>query len=362
MKRIPLLTLLATALLGTSLLVGCKNDKLSSQEYVDKFTVDVCQAIVECNCEYPYGQLYDHCLAQLVTNGEALVELNDVEGLSFDGECAQQAIDNINELGCSVPVGDPDAECEQPCKIWHGPMGEGGTCTSVNGYDNCKQGLVCGGDGVCVNPCAEPDLPNLNELCAPQYGCDEGLYCDAETTPLTPTCAALPNEGEPCIDSAFFGYLCNEDLFCDDVTDPDAPTCAALPGLDEECPDLACQEGLYCDTAAMPFVCADIPTLGEDCPNFQCDAPYQCEEGTCVEPDPAVCGYYGGLPADEGGTTDATNTTDPTTDTTDATTDTGGACNVDEVQCVESLECIPLTWVCDGTTDCADGSDEATCG
>lgn len=356
MKRIQLLTLLGTAILG---LAACKSESLSSHEYVEKFTVEVCQAVVTCNCEYPYGQLYDHCLAQLLTAGDALVELNAVEGLSFDGECAQELIDDVEALGCSVPVGDPDAKCERPCKLWHGPMGEGGTCTTINGYDNCKQGLVCGGDGTCINPCAEPDLPNLGELCSTQYGCDEGLYCNADDQPLTPTCASLPGDGRPCIDSDLFGYLCDEGLMCDTVTDPDAPTCVGLPDLGEECPSFACDEGLYCDNSAMPAVCAELPTLGEACPTFACEAPYVCDGETCIEPPPAVCGYYGGLPPDEG----ETGTSDATTDATDTgTSDTGGACNADEFQCLESLECVPITWVCDGASDCADGSDEAFCG
>lgn len=37
-------------------------------------------------------------------------------------------------------------------------------------------------------------------------------------------------------------------------------------------------------------------------------------------------------------------------------------CKPDEFACRSaSGECVPLTWVCDQTTDCQDGSDEANC-
>ncbi|MFV8749770.1 LDL receptor domain-containing protein [Nannocystaceae bacterium ST9] len=357
-SRFTRVALLCLSVVGLS---ACKNEETSVDEYVTQFALQVCTGVEECDCEYPEGKLYDHCLAQLAVTGETLSELNSVEGLQFDGECAQRFIDTVDELGCGVPNFDPDAECEKPCKIWHGPMGSGGTCTSINGYDNCKQGLVCSNE-VCVDPCAEPDLPNLNELCAPEYGCDEGLYCDVESEPLAPTCARLPGENETCIEYQFGGWLCGEGLFCDLTNDP---VCLALPGLGDECPNFECEEGLYCDTNEAPATCAAPPTLGQDCPLGLCQAPYVCDvDQVCAEPQPAVCGYYGGLPPDQGDgdTTDATTDTTGDGDTTDTTdTTTGGGCAVDEFQCIESLECIPGTWLCDGVSDCADGSDEAAC-
>lgn len=305
------------ALLGVSLgLVACKDDGIDTGQYAEAWPAAVCDAVLVCNCDYPNGALLDHCLAQLGVGASTLAELNDVEGLSFDGVCAQKEIDAVGSLGCGVVIPDPDAQCKTPCKLWHGPMGKGATCTSINGYDNCKQGLTCG-EGVCVNPCAEPDLPNVGQACAPQYGCAEGAWCDGETTPLFPVCAALPGAGVPCVESDF-GFLCAEDLFCD-MSEPDAPVCAALPGLGDECPDGACAEGLFCDTDEMPFVCANPPTLGEDCPLGFCEAPFLCDGGECIQPRPAVCGNYGGLPEDDGGNT----TIDPTTNSASGPVDTG---------------------------------------
>lgn len=272
---------------------GCKDENIDVNGFVNAWSERVCDAVVDCNCEYPGGSAYDHCVSQLGVGGSTEAELNKVEGLSFDGACAQEQIDRIGSLGCGVFVPDPNAKCERPCKVWHGPMGTGATCTTINGYDNCAQGLTCDG-GVCVNPCAEPDLPSIGESCAPGFGCEEGAWCDTASMPLVPTCKALPSAGEPCL-AAEFGYACGEGLQCD-LSDADAPVCATLPGEGEECPDGICGENLLCDTSAAPAVCATAPALGETCSLGICAAPNLCEGGVCVEPRPQVCGFYGGVP------------------------------------------------------------------
>ena len=104
----------------------------------------------------------------------------------------------------------------------------------------------------CFNPCAEPDLPNIGEGCAPEYGCEEGAFCDTTSDALYPTCRALPTDTMPCFETGFGDYLCAEGLFCDFNTDPDNPVCTAPPGLGEECPDFVCDAGLYCDSSAGP--------------------------------------------------------------------------------------------------------------
>jgi hypothetical protein len=358
------------ALFGLSLgVLACKDENIDTGQYVDSWSSTVCDAVVACSCDYPNGALYDHCLAELGVSGSTLAELNHVEGLKFDGECAQKEIDAIGSLGCEVPLPDPDAECKTPCKVWYGPMGKGGTCTSINGYDNCKQGLSCG-EGACVDPCDEPNLPKVGQACAPAYGCVEDAYCDTMTTPLYPTCAALPKAGVPCVDTDF-GLLCAKDLVCD-TSDPGAPVCAALPGVGEECPVGVCAEGLYCNNAQNPAVCAQAPTLGDACPLGLCEAPYQCEDAECVKPRPAVCGYYGGVPdgiesatgMDSGPTDSGPGTGGPDTGGLDTSgSDTGGAdvgdcCTAhDTPGCtnVEIAACVCMT----ETACCTDLWDEA---
>jgi hypothetical protein len=272
----------------------------------------VCDAVVECSCDYPGGSDYDHCLQQLGVGASSMAELNDVEGLRFDGECADRQVSEIGKLGCGVFMPDPDAECERPCKVWHGPMGEGATCASVNGVDNCHQGLVCDG-GVCVNPCAEPDLPRIGEPCASQFGCVEGAWCDDVRVPLFPKCEPLPTETMPCLGPEQ-GFACNVGLLCD-TTDPNAPVCVAPPALGEECPTGTCATDLFCDNTSVPAVCANPPALGDLCPQGLCAAPNLCEGGLCVEPRPQVCGFYGGVPEglDPTGAETGVETTGPAT-------------------------------------------------
>ena len=37
-------------------------------------------------------------------------------------------------------------------------------------------------------------------------------------------------------------------------------------------------------------------------------------------------------------------------------------CRRDEKMCTDGKSCIHRNWICDGTPDCSDGSDEAGCG
>lgn len=315
--------LLALSVVG---LFACKSET-SVEAYIDQAAQDICEAVIACNCEYPNGALYEHCLGQLTVDYNAASQLNLVDGLSFDGKCADEGLAQIKDLGCGVFVGDPDAKCEQPCKIWYGPVSKGGTCTTVNGFDNCKQGLTCSGEGVCKNPCAEPDVPGIGEVCGSLLGCVEGAYCDLEAG-LNPICQALPTVGLPCTTPE---GLCAEGLYCD-AADPAKPVCTPLPALNEEC-TFQCAANLYCDTTQSPSICAPVPTLGQECALGVCQAPYVCNsKSVCADPPPPICGAYQGLPVEE--------------------------CGADEFTCASGA-CIPVAKACDMAMDCADGSDEA---
>lgn len=344
-------------------LISCKSEGIEVGQYVDDLTETVCTAVIACSCEYPNGAAYQHCVTQLGVAGDTQAELNRVDGLSYDGECAEAAVNQIGELGCGTPTFDPDAECARPCKIWHGPMGVGGTCTVINGSnDNCKQGLTCDGN-VCVDPCAEPNLPTIGQPCATNFGCADGSFCDGESAPLTPTCVGLPILGQPCADTGF-GFACAPAYVCDEFTDPAEPTCIALPGLGDECPTFDCATGLFCDSSEAPATCAAFPSLGDDCPLGVCAAPYYCDaqDAVCVQPPPAICGFYSGLPEDSGDGDGDTTTDDGTDDLTtlDGTDTDGGGCIIGEFTCMNG-NCIPVDYVCDTEDDCGDLSDEIDC-
>lgn len=351
--------LLALSLTG---LLACK--ETSVDEFIDKTSKDVCEAVIACDCKYPNGASLDHCIGQLTVNFDSLAQVNLVEGLSFDGDCADQSAADLKDLACGVAVSDPDAECEAPCKVFHGPVGKGGTCTTINGNDNCKQGLVCDGDGVCVNPCAKPDLPAIDEVCGALLGCAEGAYCDLDV--LTPVCVALPAVGMPCTDDS----RCDESLLCNGEK-----TCVALPGLGVECVEFQCARDLYCDVTMSPGVCAAVPKLGEPCPLGACAAPLVCGTGSklCQEPPPQICGSYGGLPQADceanqftcndgacigiGLACDGMAQCDDGSDEAPINGNCGAGCAVDEFTCLDG-SCVDLGAQCDNNVDCPDGSDE----
>jgi hypothetical protein len=143
-----------------------------------------------------------------------------------------------------------------------------------------------------------PKLPLLLE-------CDTGpganLYCD----PVGKTCKQLPADGDPCLYPLPPGVSaqCNPDpalrLVCDHGTGTTGGgTCRAPAGVGQSCRNLACDEGLYCDSST--FVCKTLPTLGQSCStsSFRCaepffcntsQSPYVCDEPasigeTCVSP------------------------------------------------------------------------------
>jgi hypothetical protein len=303
-RRFSLARLFGALGLASLALAACKEEGIDMDAFPDAAAQTVCQAVInECDCQYENPGTYDLCVAILTAGGVGQIEAIDGTGLAFDGVCAQEAIDGIDGLNCKTPAdlaGDEGA-CERPCKIWYGPMGKGGTCTSVQGNDNCKQGLTCGPNQICVDPCDEDDVPGVGEACFLGV-CEAGAYCDDFNNPLQPVCVALPTDGQPCFEDPNEGfYRCAPNHFCDQATDPANPVCVELPGLGEACPGSVCSEDLICDAVSDPLnpVCIDRPDLGEECFQFQCDFGLACDTDVdpaiCVNLPPVVCNYYDGI-------------------------------------------------------------------
>jgi len=291
------------AALASFVLSACQDKGIDIDAFPEAGARTVCQAVInECDCDYDNPGTFDLCVAVLTAGAVGQNEALDGTGLSYDGVCAQEIIDDIDDLNCKTPadlVGEGDA-CEAPCKLWYGPMGKGATCTSVPGFDNCKQGLECGGNQICVDPCDEDEVPGVGDTCF-LGECEDGAYCDDFTDPLQPVCVALPTEGEACFEDPDEGFFrCAPDHICDEATDPANPVCVLLPDLGEACPNFACRDDLLCDATdpANPQ-CAPRPGLGEECLNFQCDEGLACdtdqEPAVCVNLPPVVCNFYDGV-------------------------------------------------------------------
>lgn len=256
---------------------------IKEKDYPDEVAKVVCDLIYDCNCDSTMEPTAskDQCEAAIKESTELAQEIARVDGLTYDDECAEDGLNNVSDIGCTTPVGDPDAKCEKPCKLYYGPVGKGGSCNvSMSGYDNCAQGLSCDSDGICVNPCAEVDYPKIGETCFANQ-CEEGAYC-LYTGVGFPTCTALPTDGQPCSPD----FECADDHTCDQSMGLPG-TCMAIPGLGDPCPDFACQSDFICDTETDPAapVCINRPGQGQPCyMGAVCDFGLVCD----IDTDPAM--------------------------------------------------------------------------
>jgi hypothetical protein len=279
-------------------LTACKDDTVSKSEWPQTYADQVCEQVVTCNCEYENPTLLDHCTNDLATRQLLVTQSGDEQALTYDAKCADEVLSDLAKLECNAAAAQDDGKCEAPCKTWYGPMGKGATCVSVGNRDNCRQGLVCSSQSVCVNPCEKIPTPEVGEACL-LGDCVEGAWCDASDE-FNPICRALPKAGEPCQDLMNDNqpnFACANSAYCDEDADPD-PICMALPILGESCEaSKKCVEGVVCDGET----CVELPGLGEACVQGECADEAICnlsaDEPVCVVRPPMICNYYGGTPA-----------------------------------------------------------------
>ena len=282
---------MATVLLA----VGCNSIK--EKDYPGEVSTTICDQIYDCNCDSTLveGATKDQCKAAIKEGAELRGESARVDGLEYDGKCAAEQVNDINDRACDPPDFNSDPKCEKPCKLYHGPVEKGGSCSiSMSGFDNCAQGLTCDNDGICTNPCAEVDYPKVGETCFAGL-CEEGAYCSQNALTNQPTCTAYPGNGQPCLN----GSECAEGLVCDNSTDP-LGICATLPGTGQPCLDGECAEGLFCDFQADPTMptCSAPAGLGQDCSMTPCAFGLLCNPDTqvCENYPAAICGAWTPLP------------------------------------------------------------------
>ena len=301
-----------TSMLALSL-TGCPDEGISESDYISRTATDICDLLFSCQCEVDEDLSQAECVDLWLQQGEVISQVTAIDGLSFDGVCAEDNLSQLQDRACDdgFDPGAADAACEQPCKVYYGPMKAGESCSAgTAGIDNCAQGLVCNG-GVCENPCDELVPAKVGELCY-ALNCEDGAYCDAND-PYAPVCKADPTFNSPCVDLAndpdYPNFYCGENLVCDVDAEGGTPLCVTLPLEGDPCPDFDCADGLFCDVLLAEPVCTAYPGLNEPCTDqgfcdftqgLQCDPEY-CPAGsdcdadpslivpTCVQGDPAVC-------------------------------------------------------------------------
>jgi hypothetical protein len=202
------------------------------------------------------------CCSDVCYFGEPIVAHLEVSrdvalaaGLSYNPNWQSCLTDWWTNECSEIPEMGSIFTCEQDCSIFYGDQPEGAACEAVgHRMSDCRQGLVCGADRVCHQPCEAPLVAYENDYCGPKRGmwfvsCDTGLACigDGTCQPAQPT-------NSPC----------------------DATT--------------ACAVGNWCDEAAG--ICVSELPDGSSCAEHEQCISQICWEGFCFHPESAVCGRW----------------------------------------------------------------------
>ncbi len=195
------------------------------------------------------------CVDEVTPWAESWAEAAKQAGLTYDRAC----VDRIWTTWASECPSDPELGwigCADECQFYHGDAGTGEAC-EVYGMrmSSCNQGLVCGVDRTCHEPCDAPGPGGLGEACGLAYGsagvsCSDGLACVAGA------CIEAANTGEPCSPE----LACDSASFCD----PETSQCQARLPPGAECSDHEmCEFGVCVDGACVaeqPRFCAALPS------------------------------------------------------------------------------------------------------
>ncbi len=269
----------------------------------------VCAQYVECGCD-DFTESY--CKSRMVQEAVRFFTSGFRSEKRFNAECTQAILEAIDEYGCKLhlidfeKIGLGDA-CESYCGPNAGDEAAGESCRGEDLFlypvSDCLAGLLCGGDGKCVQPCDawfSDDLP-AGGVCEQGWEvvgtCAEGLVCDSNATD---TCIALPGEGQTCLYDQ-----CLPGLWCEIIVS--TKTCRALlPGGEHCSVDRACWSGQCASNACtdadvpLPGICEYVNSIlseAQRCKNdADCDDLDPCTGDSCRDGD---CVY--GPPCDDHG-------------------------------------------------------------
>jgi hypothetical protein len=272
--------------------LGDEVPPVSEGDVAEKGGETACNWYYKCNCDQLAGNQYtseEQCADTIAAALQAAVdEATDAE-LSYDAQCAGEALAALEELECtSQSELDVETAVELletlDCKWFYGEDQSGGGCTALmlSAGDSCVQGARCVG-GTCedvdVAPRPDEDCDGNGDICA------GGAVCIDVDEDGQDTCTVLPAEGETCMGQA---DLCGLGLTCDQLD----KTCEIAPSGGEQCSSTpsACAEGFYCHESGS---CAALPPIGEACVDGpqQCEAGARCDNGTCATEDPLTCAF-----------------------------------------------------------------------
>ena len=217
-------------------LTSCATDPDHLTVVARRYADAVCSGYVACDCQSQGGEYQDEaaCVAQKTDDILRAFRYAREHELSYDSDCMDKRIAEIESLGCGVLTLNSEKFNHQgACHVFGGELSFGHACTRVPGGfgSNCEFGHDC------VEECtfSYEDFVGAGESCN-----IETLLCDSYLECYDGVCRASPKLGEPCLGVP---WSCGEGLYCEE----DSLLCVPSLAAGDTCGAFQCAAGLHCD-------------------------------------------------------------------------------------------------------------------